>query len=141
MLRRSSGRCVDGRTGRLPGRVVLLNVAMASPVADDSPSVWTPADFPDESPWSADLTERRRRSLTDYGRGGPVVELRDRLGIEASRWAQLLNGGPGFVRLRGFPIEEPTEEQTARAHLGRGALRGRPVGTLSPTAHSRSRGY
>ncbi|NGX06057.1 TauD/TfdA family dioxygenase [Mycobacteroides franklinii] len=91
------------------------------------PSVWTPADFPDESAWSFLLSEADRDVLIAYGRG-QIEDLSAHLGDAAAHWAQLLHLGPGFVRLRGFPIQELTDTQTEHAYLGLGQLLGRPVG-------------
>ncbi|CAM3241437.1 TauD/TfdA family dioxygenase [Mycobacterium intermedium] len=101
---------------------------MASLVPIDSPSVWTPADFPDPSLWSFDLSPAERQALIDYGRGGTDPRLRSQLGAGAAQWTQLLNAGPGFVRLRNFPIDELTDPQIERAYLGLGSLLGTPVG-------------
>lgn len=101
---------------------------MASPVADDSPSVWTPTDFPDESVWSFQLTAAERQALVEYGRGGPATELETVVGPAAAQWTELLRAGPGFVRLRDFPIASLTEAQVERAYLGLGTLLGKPVG-------------
>lgn len=101
---------------------------MVCPVADWSPSVWTRRDFPDESVWSFELNTTERQSLIDYGRGGPSAELSRRIGVRTAWWAQILRDGPGFVRVRNFPIEELTEHQIAHAYLGLAALLGTPVG-------------
>ncbi|MEB3023506.1 TauD/TfdA family dioxygenase [[Mycobacterium] crassicus] len=99
---------------------------MVSPVPDDSPSVWTRADFPDESVWSFELSTTDRQALIDHGRAG--ADLGRRIGAHAAQWAELLHDGPGFVRLRNFPIDELTEQQIAHAYRGLGALLGTPVG-------------
>ncbi|ALR13989.1 hypothetical protein MYCSP_08040 [Mycobacteroides saopaulense] len=91
------------------------------------PSVWTPRDFPDESAWSFSLDDADRDVLIAYGRG-ETGDLSAHFGHAAARWLDLLHQGPGFVRLRGFPIEELAEGQVERAYLGLGSLLGRPVG-------------
>ncbi|MFN3008398.1 TauD/TfdA family dioxygenase [Mycolicibacterium wolinskyi] len=101
---------------------------MASLVPIDSPSVWTPNDFPDESAWSFELTADDRAALIKYGRGGARADLRRQLNAKASHWAALLNEGPGFVRLRSFPTASLAEHEIERAYLGLGALLGKPVG-------------
>ena len=101
---------------------------MVFPVTDDAPSLWTRADFPDESEWSFELSDSVRQALVDHGRGGSGADLAHQIGPEATRWAQLLNDGPGFVRLRNFPIDALTESEIERAYLGLGSVLGTPVG-------------
>lgn len=101
---------------------------MRTAVDADAPSVWTPADFPDEALWSFDLSPADRNALVDYGRGGSEEDLRVHLASAAAQWSELLSQGPGFVRLRGFPIDELSEAQVERAYLGLGRLLGEPVG-------------
>ena len=93
-----------------------------------APSVWTPGDFPDEALWSFDLSPADRQALIDYGQGGEIIDLADHFSDRTRNWAQLLTQGPGFVRLRRFPIDGLTEVQTERAYLGLGRLLGEPVG-------------
>lgn len=93
-----------------------------------TPSVWTPSDFPDEAQWSFDLSAADRNALTAYGRGGKYAEFAAHFAAAAGRWAELLTVGPGFVRLRRFPIDALTEAQTEHAYLGLGRLLGEPVG-------------
>ncbi|TDZ92209.1 Taurine catabolism dioxygenase TauD, TfdA family [Mycobacteroides salmoniphilum] len=100
---------------------------MRSMVDSTRPSVWTVRDFPDESAWSFSLAEADREVLVAYGRGD-IDDLSAHFAAAAARWIELLHHGPGFVRLRGFPIEELTETQTERAYRGLGQLLGRPVG-------------
>lgn len=101
---------------------------MRPPVGATAPSVWTSGDFPDASLWSFDLTPVDRQSLIDYARGGEFSYLASSLGAAARQWSDLLIHGPGFVRLRKFPIDALTEAQTERAYLGLGRLLGEPVG-------------
>lgn len=101
---------------------------MRSPVAVDLPSVWTPADFPDETAWSFDLSAADQHALVNYARGGQSSDLAEQFGAKVAQWVDLLNKGPGFVRLRHFPIEALTEPEVQRAYLGLGGLLGRPVG-------------
>ncbi len=101
---------------------------MTSPVSDDCPSVWTPQDFPEESNWSFELNPPERQALIAHGRGRPLADLQQRLGATATRWANLLNDGPGFVRLRGFPLDALSEWEVKRAYVGLGRLLGTPIG-------------
>ncbi|RIT41612.1 hypothetical protein D2E80_23250 [Mycobacteroides abscessus] len=90
-------------------------------------SVWTPADFPDESAWSFPLSQTDQDVLIAYGRG-QIDDLSVHFGDDAARWTEMLHRGPGFVRLRAFPIRELTDNQIEHAYLGLGELLGRPVG-------------
>lgn len=101
---------------------------MRAAVPADAPSVWTRADFPDETLWSFDLSDADRDALVAYGNGGELSTLADHFGADAHRWSDLLTAGPGFVRLRRFPIDGLTDEQIERAYLGLGRLLGEPVG-------------
>ncbi|HEX9831748.1 MAG TPA: TauD/TfdA family dioxygenase [Mycobacterium sp.] len=93
-----------------------------------SPSVWTPTDFPNESAWSFELSADDRQALIDYGRGGSSADLSRQIGSAAAHWMELLNEGPGFVRLRNFPIDILSGPQIEHAYLGLGELMGQPVG-------------
>ena len=99
-----------------------------SPVATPTPSVWTPADFPDESAWSFDFSPDDRRALIDYARDGDSADLALHFEAMTPRWAALLNSGHGFVRLRKFPIDVLSGAQIKRGYLGLGTLLGEPVG-------------
>lgn len=101
---------------------------MRSAVGADVPSVWTPRDFPDETQWSFELSRADRRALIAYGQGGQIEDLATHFATATRRWSALLTDGPGFVRLRRFPIDELTESQTEVAYLGLGRLLGEPVG-------------
>lgn len=101
---------------------------MRTPVDPDAASVWTSTDFPDEDAWSFDLSRADRDALIAYGRGGGLQKLQAHFAEATGTWADLLTSGPGFVRLRCFPIDELTESETERAYLGLGGLLGEPVG-------------
>lgn len=101
---------------------------MRSAVGAEAASVWTPRDFPDEALWSFELSRADRQALITYGRGGETSDLTDHFRTAARHWAELLTHGPGFVRLRHFPVDALTEAQTERAYLGLGRLLGEPVG-------------
>ena len=93
---------------------------LRSPVPTPAPTAWTPADFPDEDAWSFDLSPDDRQALIDYAGGGDSADLASHFGAKTPRWAALLNGGPGFVRLRHFPIDALSEARIKRGYLGRG---------------------
>jgi hypothetical protein len=99
-----------------------------SPIPAGSPSLWTRADFPDEARWSFDLSPAAQAALVAYGRGGTRQDLARQFGDAAARWMHLLNHGPGFLRLRKFPLHSLTDPEIERAYLGLGTLLGRPVG-------------
>jgi hypothetical protein len=101
---------------------------MRSPVAVDAPSVWSPHDFPDEASWSFDLSPDDQHAVIAYAQGGDGADLGRHFRAAAQRWGDLLTHGPGFVRLRRFPIEALTEAEIEYAYLGLGALLGQPVG-------------
>ncbi len=101
---------------------------MRTPLSADAPSVWTLRDFPDESVWSFDLSPDEQESLVAYARGGPGEELDTRFAEATTRWGELLTRGPGFVRIRRFPVEALTEPEIERAYLGLGRQLGEPVG-------------
>lgn len=94
----------------------------------ESLSVWTPADFPNEFAWSFTLTADDQRALIEYARGGPGEDLSRQIGTASAHWAELLVDGPGFVRLREFPVDALTERELERAYIGIGTLLGHPVG-------------
>ncbi|OBJ90291.1 hypothetical protein A9W97_13820 [Mycobacterium gordonae] len=101
---------------------------MRSAVGEHAPSVWTPDNFPDEGLWSFDLSPADQQALVSYGRGGEFIDLASHFSTAAQRWSDLLTNGPGFVRLRRFPIDVLTEDQTELTYLGVGRLLGEPVG-------------
>lgn len=100
---------------------------MRSPVPATAASVWTPADFPREHAWSFDLDRADRAAIIAAGNGHPEA-LAEHFRTAAQRWADILHRGAGFLRLRGFPRDGLTPEQSERAYLALGALLGTPVG-------------
>ncbi len=101
---------------------------MRTPVSSDAPSVWTSRDFPDEGQWSFDLSPDDQAVLIDYARGGADPTLQTHFASSAARWNHLLARGPGFVRLRRFPVDTLTDAEIERAYLGLGRVLGEPVG-------------
>lgn len=100
---------------------------MATLVSINSSSVWTPRDFPDDSAWSFELTGDDRQALVDGVRDASSAALGRQLGTAATHWSEILNHGPGFVRLRNFPIDDLTEQEIETAYVALGALLGKPV--------------
>jgi len=108
---------------------------MRSLVAVDAPSVWTPHDFPDEASWSFDLSPDDQHAVIAYAQGGDRADLGRHFGAAAARWADLLTNGPGFVRLRRFPIDALIEAQIEHAYLAWVPCWGSPSGrTATPTS-------
>lgn len=101
---------------------------MRAPVAEQSPSLWTRADFPDETAWSFEFSDANRQALIAYARTGDGAALSVHFRDAAQHWIEILTRGAGFVRLRRFPIDALTEQETERAYLGLGRLLGEPVG-------------
>ena len=70
-----------------------------------------------------------RNTLIAYARGElDANSLAGHFAGAVGQWSELLTHGPGFVRVRLFPVDSLTELQTQRAYLGLGSLLGRPVG-------------
>ncbi|WP_244928735.1 TauD/TfdA family dioxygenase [Nocardioides sp. W7] len=90
--------------------------------------MWRPEDFADDSTWSFDLDDDARQALVEHGRGAEVGILGERIADQSRRWSDLLTSGPGFVRLRGFPVEVLDADEIERAYLGLASLLGTPVG-------------
>lgn len=101
---------------------------MARPIPVESPSVWQSRDFPEESSWSFDLAAEDRRALIAWGRDDSGTDAARQLEKSAAQWADILNNGTGFVRLRNFPVDMLTEQQITRAYIRLGTLLGTPVG-------------
>lgn len=101
---------------------------MRTAVNAELPSVWTRADFPEDCLWSYDLSVADRDALVSYARGGTGEDLANHFRDSAMKWAATLISGPGFVRLRRFPIDALNETQIERAYIGLGRLLGEPVG-------------
>lgn len=89
-----------------------------SPVPTTAPTAWIRADFPDESARSFDLSPDDRQALIDYARDGDSADLASHFEAMTPHWAALLNSGPGFVRLRNFPIDALSGVQIKRGYLG-----------------------
>ncbi|MGI9124615.1 MAG: TauD/TfdA family dioxygenase [Mycobacterium sp.] len=101
---------------------------MRTPVEPERPSVWTRQDFPDDGLWSFVLGDDDRAALVAYARGGDDADLARHFHTVADRWRELLTRGPGFVRIRRFPVDALTDTEIERGYLGLGGLLGQPVG-------------
>ncbi|WP_190242451.1 TauD/TfdA family dioxygenase [Rhodococcus ruber] len=93
----------------------------------DARSVWLPNDFPTDRTWSYELTDTQVDCLVEYGRGAPIDELRSAFENQSTLWPSILGDGPGFLRIRGFPVQTHPAEQTARSYLGMASIFGSPV--------------
>lgn len=94
----------------------------------NAPSAWHPSDFPDANSWTVILSDTERAALVTLGRGRSESVDVAALAGQARRWAYTLAKGAGLLRLRGFPIEELSPEETELAYLELGRLMGTPVG-------------
>lgn len=94
----------------------------------EGPTAWVPADFQEESAWSFQLTEPEQAAIVAFARNPSAAGLAEHFEDSAETWLSLLVGGPGFVRLRSFPLDELTPDQVDRALIELGRLLGEPVG-------------
>lgn len=94
----------------------------------DGPTAWAPTDFPVDATWSFQLTERERGEIVAFADNPSAAGLSENFADSARAWLRLLVGGPGFVRLRGFPVEELEPDQVPRTFIELGRLLGEPVG-------------
>lgn len=78
--------------------------------------------------WSFDLSEADQAALIDLGQGRSNSATLHELAAKARDWAQMLSEGPGFVRLRKFPVDELSAAELESAYRALGALIGTPVG-------------
>lgn len=101
---------------------------MRKPVSADAPSVWSRQDFPDEDTWSFTLSSADQQALVTYAENGNAVQLAQHFSPARQHWNDVLTHGPGFIRLRQFPIDQLTDIQLEDAYLGLGRLFGHPVG-------------
>jgi hypothetical protein len=117
-------------------------------------SAWRARDVVDDATWRHELTAEERTEIVRAvaharARGTteatlarddfPLPALRERI----ERWARMLRSGPGFVLVRGFPVDELDADDTELAYLGLGLHFGTPVsqdadGTV--LGHVRDRG-
>ena len=114
------------------------------------PAVWRGADLSTSTVWIHELTADEVAELVELAErlqraGMPVDELEreplalPRLGPVVDGWADELDGGRGFVLVRGLPVEHLGEDGAALAYVAHGLRLGVPVsqnaaGDPSPTA-------
>jgi alpha-ketoglutarate-dependent taurine dioxygenase len=98
------------------------------------PAVWTGRDLADETQWTRHFEDAHRRELDTLltrlsGGSGPARPNSDFPSLAALlRDAHHdLTHGRGFVRLRGFPIDRYSLEETEKLFLGLGRFLGTPI--------------
>jgi hypothetical protein len=93
----------------------------------------------DPQQWTYRLTNGERDAIVEAaeravatGRTVASLEIGDfddpQLRPQVTRWVEAIDGGRGFVLLRGFPIDRLTPEATELAYVGLGLQLGTPVG-------------
>lgn len=102
------------------------------------PSSWRAADVADEAAWTIELTECQRAELASIATAAkaagrttstlqpqdvPLPSMADALGRVVSQ----LTGGPGFVLLRGFPVDLLDADEIELAYFALGLHLGTPV--------------
>jgi hypothetical protein len=102
------------------------------------PAAWRGADLSVSTAWIHELTADEVAELVELVErlqwaDVPVDELEreplplPRLGPVVDRWADELNGGRGFVLVRGLPVEDLGEDRSALAYVALGLRLGVPV--------------
>ena len=104
------------------------NAPTPHPSQVNTASAWVPSDFPISATWSFDLSETERATLINLGQGRSNSAGVDELTAKASGWARMLSNGPGFLRVRKFPVDELSVVELERAFVELGRLIGTPVG-------------
>jgi Taurine catabolism dioxygenase TauD, TfdA family len=105
---------------------------------DMHPAAWRGADVSTSTDWIHELTGDEVAELVDLAEGvrraGVSLAQLHRepidlpcLGPVVDRWGDELDGGRGFVLVRGFPVEELGEDGSAMAYLAIGLRLGVPV--------------
>jgi hypothetical protein len=102
------------------------------------PTAWRSADLADPAAWTIELTDAHRTELVDAARAasaggrtiatiGPQdVPLPAMAGV-LGRIVELLSDGPGFVLLRGFPVDVLDPGEVELAYFALGLHLGTPV--------------
>jgi hypothetical protein len=104
----------------------------------ESGAVWTATDVGAPDAWTDALDEAARAAIVDAARTAvrdgltPKTLAREnftraRLVDRVAGWARELDGGRGFVLVRGFPVEELSPVEIELAYVGLGLLLGTPV--------------
>jgi len=104
-----------------------------------SGAAWTTADVADAAQWCFGFSESERSALVvaaqraaSVGRTVATLEPEDfdlpELRSKVARWIEMIDGGQGFVLLRGFPIDLLTPDAVELAYVGLGLQLGTPVG-------------
>lgn len=91
------------------------------------PTAWAPGDFPTGSDWSYRLSEHDQAEIVALANDNITIDDSKHLKRSVENWSNRLVAGPGFVRVRGFPLDELTLEQARRALIKLGWLLGEPV--------------
>jgi hypothetical protein len=102
------------------------------------PSAWRAADVADRSAWTVELTDCQRAELVDVataaraaGRTVATLEPQDvalpTMAEALGRIVALLTDGPGFVLLRGFPVDLLDADEVELAYVALGLHLGTPV--------------
>jgi len=105
----------------------------------EGPAVWRTADVVRDPSWSVELTDGERQAIvaatTSAIAAGvtPTSMQRERFPLPSmtdaiDAWLRELQGGRGFVLIRGFPIDLLDEAATELAYIGLGSHLGTPVG-------------
>ena len=103
-----------------------------------SPAVWRAADVADESRWAVRLTDAERAAIVaaasravEAGHTASSLTLDDfalpALAERVEDWTGELNGGHGFVLIRGFPVDQLSADAVEVAYVGLGLQLGTPV--------------
>jgi hypothetical protein len=94
-----------------------------------SPAVWRAADVADATAWTVVLDDVQRAEIIRAARADDAGRFDlPTLATEVERWSAELAEGRGFLLVRGFPVDELTDDEIERAYVGLGQHLGVPVG-------------
>jgi hypothetical protein len=102
-------------------------------------AVWRTADVATDTSWRLTLDDAQRAAIAAAARAAAADGLTiDTMTVESfplgamadaiAGWSELLETGPGFLLLRGFPIDLLDEHEIELAYIGLGCHLGTPVG-------------